>query len=46
MGKDDYYSDKEAAKRRDQTIRNMVMTPPQPKPSRAQSKKGKPWHDE
>lgn len=29
--RDDFYSDKEAAKRRDETVRRMAMTPPEHK---------------
>lgn len=41
-GKDDFYSDKEAAKRRDETVRRMAMTPPEHKTSPRPRKKGKP----
>tara|TARA_R110002110_G_scaffold380710_1_gene591559 strand:- start:944 stop:1120 length:177 start_codon:yes stop_codon:yes gene_type:complete len=39
--KDDLYSDKETMKRRDQTIANMVNTPPRPKISLPPKKKTK-----
>ena len=40
--RDEFFSDKEAAKRRDEVVRRMAMTPPEHKASPRPRKKGKP----
>jgi hypothetical protein len=37
---DDQYSDEEAARRRDEVVKRMLNTPPQPRPMKPKDEKG------